>query len=200
MVELKEAALSDETITLDNAAVHTLGPSLVLEDCTVVSDTGADGLVLTGVTMRGGTWRQARALQDFHFSGAVFEGVAFEGTFDGVDFGSWDGTPEAGVAACDFSGATLSACRFLTTDSDGIVPPRWPGFIITNPGEALDHVRGMGLAGKLAVSMDIACETDPGCTIYADSLARLAERAGSDAGTVADLIASIPGLRLGGRD
>lgn len=200
MVKLKDAALSGETITLDNAAVHTLGPSLVLEGCTLVSDTSADGLVLTGVTMRGGTWAQGRPLKDYHFAGTVFDGVAFEGTFDGVDFGSWDGTPEASVAACDFSGATLSACRFLTTEPDAVTPPKWPGFIITNPGEALDHVRGMGLTGKLAVSMDIACDTDPECTIYADSLDRLAERAGSDADAVAELIASVPGLKLGARD
>ena len=199
MANLKDAAVSGETITLDNTAVHTLGPALVLEGCTILSDTGAKGLVQTGLSMKGGVWRQSRALKDFHFDGTLFEGVAFEGVFEGVDFGSWDGTPEAGVKACDFRRATLSACRFLTVEPDDVAPPNWPGFVIVHPERALDHVRGMGVTGKLATSLDIACDTDPECTIYADNLERLAERAGIDADTVAGLVGSVPGLKIGAK-
>lgn len=199
VVELRRQTLTGQTVLLNNTDMHVLGPRLVLNDCVVACDSVAKGLTVVGLRMNGGRFVQTRRLCNKQFAYGHFHGVAFEGTFSGCDFGSWDGTEDASLSSCDFSKAILDGVRFLNVDPAGTTFPPWPGVIITNPIAALDAVRERTWPTQsLRISMEVACDNDPECTVIALRLDDLAKRGLISIDACADLIRDLPGVALGG--
>jgi len=68
------------------------------------------------------------------------------------DFGPWPSSPEeASIEDCDFSQATLDACRFLGCDVRTLRLPSWPRFTFIDPVARWRELRAHSWPGKLAV-------------------------------------------------
>src|SRR5690349_20483727 len=92
-MKIRDTRISRERLLLSNLEVDFLGPNLVLENCDVHSDCQTRALVISGLTMTGGSFNQRdRVLSDFHFERAHFSGVKFAENFAGCTFGDWDST------------------------------------------------------------------------------------------------------------
>lgn len=196
MVKLSADHIKGETITLDAASkdVHVLGPDLVLTDCEVHCDVDARGLIVAGLKMQGGIWRQNQKFSAADFSAAHFESVTFHGTFEGVVFGDWDDPGKASVKGCNFSDCTLDDIRFLhQMPSDNALPP-WPAFAIRQPDNAMDHVAAQNWPQKIALDFNIMTDQSPECVMVVSDAAAIAKRAGTTTDELRDMLAGLPGL------
>ncbi len=75
-------------------------------------------------------------ITNMRFLEAVFERCIFEGAYACCSFGHRRGeskTPNAYYRNCDFSKAMLDLCSFFEGDTDSVVWPTWPNFVVLNP-------------------------------------------------------------------
>jgi hypothetical protein len=198
MTKIKDTRLTGETITLDKSLkTHpVLGPELELVDCTVVNETGAD-VIIAGLKMRGGTWRQPSVWQNDEINHGSFDGVVFEGDYDGLTFGDWS-NPATGVATnCDFTTARLEGVRFLHGNHSGATFPPWPHFSVQDPHGAVDALKTLGLEKLLEVNFNSLLDQDPLCTLVVDSAERIAKRRKLPLDQIREIVEKLPGANIG---
>lgn len=186
--------ITAETIILSrtSASMPVLGPDLELLDCTVVNELGSD-VVVAGLTMSGGTWRQVDTWANDQLDRAWFRNVRFEGSFTGLTFGNWDDPGAAGTEGCDFSAARIDGLRFLHGAHVGLARPGWPCFAVHHPHEAVDALAEMGLDPLLTVNLNSLLDQDPRCTLVVDDARRISKRRGVPLDRLRDIIAALPG-------
>lgn len=195
-MNLSHTVLAGQTIQLEARSMHSLGPALRLEDCTVDSSSDAKGLILGGLQMTGGKFLQRKRLSNVHFTRSHFHGVQFEGTFSGCDFGAWDDADAASISHCDFSAARLDGCRFLAAPMETIGLPRWPCFTVIDPFNAVGHVQSRTWPGKLGIALFTHVDWDPTCVAVCGDAERMAQRNGLSLDQMRVELAGIPGLHV----
>lgn len=80
------------------------------------------------------TFESKRELKNFRWRDAHLKGCRFTGRFSGNDFGAWPfSAGEGSIEDCDFTQATLDACRFLGCDVRTLRLPSWPCFTFIDP-------------------------------------------------------------------
>jgi hypothetical protein len=195
-MDLRDITISKDEIRLPNGEEHTLGPSLKLKQCKVISDCSEKFLIIVGLTMEGGSFVQTRTLKNFHFEDAHFKAVEFEGHYIGCDFGDWDSVKKASIKDCDFEKSILESCRFLNCDPRNIKFPKWPCFQIINPASAADYVRSKSWPQPLKVLLEVATDTEPTCVAACDYAKPLAKETGLSLDKLRELLTPIPGMQI----
>ncbi len=198
MTKYKHQSLGGETLHLgmDLKTQPVLGPDLVLEGCTVVNEVGAD-VIIAGLTMTGGTWRQESPWRDAEIDRARFRDVRFEGQYSGVTFGNWDAPEAAGLEGCDFSAATLDGIRFLHGGHKALTLPSWPHFAVDAPAEAYAALSGLALGnGSLEIDFEVILDQDPSCTLVVENAQAIADRAKVSLQDVRAIVEQLPGATI----
>lgn len=196
-MKIRDTSISRERLLLSNLEVNLLGPNLVLENCDVHSDCQREALVVSGLTMTGGSFnQQGRALTDFHFERAHFSGVTFTGNFAGCTFGDWDAVETSSVRNCDFTQAGLEDSRFLNCDIDSMRLPGWPVFTIVNPAEARDFVMSRPWPSKMRIALDVYTDNDPECVAICGDAAKLAKSDDISLDELRTLLEAVPGMKI----
>lgn len=195
-MNFKNEQLSGQTLVLKDDDANVLGPGLVLQECTVISECENQAIIIAGLTMTGGRFEQKRPLSNFHFERAHFRGVAFSGDYVGCDFGDWDSRENSSITNCTFANARLDGCRFLNCDQNSIEFPGWPCFTITNPVSAREYVLSQPWPSKLGIVLDIYTDTDPECVAVCGDAERIAKKNDISLEALHALLLGIPGAIL----
>ena len=116
--KLSHENLISQNIEIPGKEVVFLGPDLMLSNCTINNNATGRDLTICGVKMSGGTFKTKKRLTNFQFRDIEFDGVTFEGTFAGCDFGV-----EKKLGKCDFSNSILNGCRFIGEIAEKIQLP-----------------------------------------------------------------------------
>jgi hypothetical protein len=196
MVQYRDTTVSGETIEFNNKDMHFLGPNLVLVDCHLIVNSARKGFNVSGFRMSGGTFEIASKLTDTQFDRVQFESVSFAGHFSGIDFGWWDDSEPGSIRDCDFSNATMQACRFLGAELSGITLPRWPHFAIPDPRRLASWVKTQTWPLKLDIMLEVATDVDPGCAAAVDNAQRLADADSISLDDMRALLEKIPGVMI----
>jgi len=195
-MELQHTVLSHQRILLNNIEMNMLGPDLRLEQCNVISDTVAKGLIFAGFSMTGGTFEQRRPLCNFHFKRAHFQGVTFSGVYVGCDFGGWEPTEMASIENCNFIDATLDGCRFLNCDTKTIKFAGWPCFTIHNPNMAREYVSSQKWPAKVGIVLDVYTNMDHECVAICGNAASISKKNGVSLDDLRIMLAKIPNIQF----
>ena len=198
MVHLQGRELRNETLDIGEKDAHFLGPDLVLRDCTVVLRTTARCLIISRTQFYGCHIVARKKLNNFRWFNAFFEGCRFSGTFRGCDFGrsADDFEPGGGIENCDFSEATLDACRVLNSDAQTIQFPPWPCFTIINPGKQASRIDALQWPGETRILAEVIASFEPE-TVAVTFLANDAvKRYAVSEEELRAAISQIPGVRL----
>jgi hypothetical protein len=138
---------------VDKDSLYFLGHDLTLRRCTLILRIPAERLHINKTTLIDCTLEAKRELKNFRWYKSFLKGCRFLGRFSGNDFGSWPDSPmEGGIEGCDFTEASLDACRFLGCDVRTLRFPPWPCFTILDPVRRhleLSAVPWPGLAGPV---------------------------------------------------
>lgn len=139
MPHLKDARLTGQSIELrlgpSDAERWYLGPNLELDNCDVfLWISGRDFILRRPRFLRSRIWAK-KPITKVPFLGACFEACQLFGAFRGCDFGSRQGEewPASGVRECDFRGATLDDCRFISSSIDTLRFAKWPTIVFLDP-------------------------------------------------------------------
>jgi len=197
-MKLRDKSLTREEVKLSDDEVNVLGPSLVLDDCKLLSDCQAEALVIAGMSMKGGSFIQKRRLSSFHFENAHFSRVSFAGTFVGCDFGDWDSRDTSSIDRCTFADATLDGCRFLNCEPGTMRFPSWPGFTILKPIEARTFVLANKWPAKLRTLLDIYTDSDEACSAVCGDAMRIATEDKISLSELKNMLERIPGIVIHG--
>ena len=155
MQEVRDRAISAETIVVDGSDILNLGPSLVLERCKITLSASWRTLVLHGVQFLDCDIVAKKKLTNFRWDMAAFRDCRFSGTFTGNDWGHWpDVDYPAIVENCDFTHAVLDACRVLGAAARSNKFPAWPCFTIFDPISRLDALRKLDWPGEMTTVID----------------------------------------------
>lgn len=194
MTVYRNILITAETIVLarTSASMPVLGPDLELVDCTVVNELGSD-VIINGLTMSGGTWREIDTWSNDQLDHAWFRNVCFEGNFSGLTFGNWDDPGAAGTEGCDFSTARIDGLRFLHGAHVGLARPAWPCFAVHDPHKAVAALAAMELDRLLTVNLNSLLDQDPRCTLVVDDAQRVSKRRNVPLERLLDIIAALPG-------
>ncbi|AJY40642.1 hypothetical protein I6G56_23195 [Burkholderia humptydooensis] len=169
-MKLRNQVISDSVIELDAKEVHTLGPNLRLENCTINSDCTTRSLIASNTEMVGGVFNQRKALKNFQFDRVIFSGVKFTGTFIGCDFGNNSESLPGKALDCDFSQAKVHDSRVYECDPERIGFPAWPRFTIVNPYLARDYVMSQAWPADMGIRMGVYTNNPPRCNaIFGDA-------------------------------
>ena len=194
MVQFRDTILTGKDIEFNNSDMHFLGPNLVMVDCKLSIKSKRKGFGVVGFHMKGGQFEIVNYLADMQFDQAQFEDVKFKGRFSGIDFGWWDNSETGWIKNCDFTEATLDACRFLSTDMSTIKLPRWPIFHIPDPIRLASWVSERKWPPKLAIALEVATDIEPGCSASVDNAQMLADADGIGLAEMRELLSTIPGI------
>lgn len=148
-INIRDRQLEDEEIVFAPGTdlSHFLGPNVTLNGCRLVLRASA-----RWTTIHRCKFSDCEIIAKRKFGDSIywpcnsFKGCKFKGAFSGNDFGHRDEEdfwPEGGIADCDFSEATLDACRFWNTDMSTIKLPGWPSFAIFDPAKYADQVQAI---------------------------------------------------------
>ncbi len=195
-MKFKNQHLSQQEISLSDDEVNTLGPELVLEDCSVVSSCTAEAIVIAGVRMKGGVFDQRLPLSNYHFERAHFERVSFIGSYSGCDFGDWDSEQKSSIVDCDFTNARLDGSRFLRCKTETIRFPKWPCFTIVNPRSARQYVISQNWPGRVGTTLDIYTDADSECVAITGDAERIAKKNKLSVTDFRNLLIKIPGILI----
>ncbi|HEX8703492.1 MAG TPA: hypothetical protein VF815_31945 [Myxococcaceae bacterium] len=133
-VNLENAELTNTRIEIGPDVVFFLGPNLTLRNCTLVLRVAARNLLIPQARFLDCTIEAKGELKGSRWDRAQLKGCRFVGRFRGNDFGKWPFSPgEGSIEDCDFTQATLDACRFLGCDMRTIRLPSWPCFTFIDP-------------------------------------------------------------------
>ena len=133
-VNLENTEIATERIEIGPDVVFFLGPNLTLRRCTLVLRIAARNLIIPKARFIDCTFEAKRELKGMRWRHAHLQGCRFICRFSGHDFGPWPSSPEeASIEDCDFSQATLDACRFLGCDVRTLRLPSWPCFTFIDP-------------------------------------------------------------------
>jgi hypothetical protein len=194
MVQFRDTLLTGKDIEFNNTDMHFLGPNLILKDCNLIIKSKKKGFGVVGFEMTGGSFEIKSNLSDIQFDQAKFEGVKFLGCFSGIDFGWYDSSEPGWIKNCDFTGATLDACRFLNTDMATIALPRWPMFSIPDPVRIASWVRARKWPSNLETVLEIASDVESGCSASVDNAQMLADADGVSLAEMRALLDPVPGI------
>jgi hypothetical protein len=196
MVQYRDTVIEGKTIELNSTDVHFLGPNLSFINCHFFIKAKSKNFIIRDVKITGGSFERIAGFTDMQFDRVQFENVKFKGRFSGIDFGWWDSSESGSIKNCDFSEATLDACRFLRTDMSTIKLPNWPIFHIPDPLRLAAWVREHKhkWPPKLAIALDVATDIEPGCSASVDNAQMLADADGIALSEMHQLLIQIPGV------
>lgn len=194
MVQYREKKIENETIDLNAEDVHFLGPKLEFINCNIAIKARAKNFIIRDVKITGGSFERVAGFTDMQFDRVQFEDVKFKGRFSGIDFGWWDNSETGWIKNCDFTEATLDACRFLSTDMSTIKLPHWPIFHIPDPIRLASWVSERKWPSKLAIALEVATDIEPGCSASVDNAQMLADADGISLAEMRELLSTIPGI------
>ncbi|MFD0713198.1 hypothetical protein [Paenibacillus sp. GCM10027626] len=193
-MKLRNQVISNSVIDLDATEVHTLGPNLKLENCTINSDCTTRSLIVSNTEMVGGFFDQRKTLKNFQFDRVIFSGVKFTGTFVGCDFGNNSESLPGKALDCDFSQAKVCDSRVYECDPERIVFPVWPRFSIVNPYLARDYVLTQTWPSNMGIRMDVYTDNSTRCNVIFGDAAVFAKEYKVDQSDLRVLLEKIPGI------
>lgn len=137
MIRFMKAELKNERLVLDSKTeVYYLGHDLTLTNCTIVLRVPARALVVAKARFIGCTIEVKRELKNFRWDCATLQGCRITGRLSGNDFGPQSHSHFPGsIEDCDFTGAQLDGCRFMSCDVSTLRLPRWPCFTFLEPSK-----------------------------------------------------------------
>lgn len=154
MADFMDVTLHGERIVLESGQVNYLIRT-TLDECEVVNQTTARNLAFANARFVKCKIVAKRSFENVQFYKAAFIDCTFLGRYTGCDFGraSEDIAPAVGtfgaVEDCDFSGATLHACRFVGCDVSRLRLPGAPHILILPPFERAVALAQQSWPGKL---------------------------------------------------
>jgi hypothetical protein len=134
-VILENKTLEGKRLELsDKDSIYFLGPNLTLKDCTIITKTPTKRLLIKGVQFINCAIEVKQELKNFRWADASLSGCQITGRLWGNDFGHQNySTHPASIEDCDFTGAQLDGCRFMSCDISTLRLPRWPCFTLLEP-------------------------------------------------------------------
>ncbi|MDY7232062.1 hypothetical protein [Hyalangium rubrum] len=118
----------------DEDGLYYLGPKLTLRSCTLVLSVPAKRMIISGARFIDCAIEVKQELKNFRWHKGFLKGCRFTGRIKGNVFGiPTDGSQDAGIEDCDFTGAHLDQCSFLGCDVRTLRFPSWPCFTIFDP-------------------------------------------------------------------
>jgi hypothetical protein len=186
--------LSDRVIDLDATEVHTLGPNLKLERCTIHSHCTTRSLIASDTQMLGGSFNQKKVLRNYPFDRVIFQGVKFTGKYVGCDFGSKSRDLQGQAVDCDFSEARVHDSSVYDCPPDRIGFPMWPRFSIAHPRDARAYVMSQEWPSRLGTAMDVYTDVSPRCTAVFGDASELAKECGIGEAELRARLEKIPGI------
>jgi len=198
MIQLRDQELRNQPVDIDEKDTYFLGPDLVVRDCTVTLRTTARGLIISRTAFHNCEIVAKKKLSNYRWFNAFFSGCRFSGTFSGCDFGRSpeDFEPGGGIQNCDFSEATLDACRILNSDVHTIKFPPWPCFTIFNPGSHAERIKAIQWPGKTRILAEVIASFEPetvAVTFFAKDAIKRYQVSEEE---LRKAISEIPGVRL----
>lgn len=132
---LASVSIEEQDIALGKD-VHWVGRGAHLKNCFIDIRGSGRRFSLVDCTLEDCTIKTRRPLNDVQFRETRFLSCRFEGTYRGCEFGGFpfEDYPQVGGAArrCDFSSATMDACRF-GIDCEENRWPGWPHIVFLDP-------------------------------------------------------------------
>ncbi len=195
-VNLQDAELSNERIEIGPNVVFFLGPHLTLRDCTLVLRVAARNLVIPQARFFDCTFEAKGELKGFRWDTAHLKGCRFVGRFRGNDFGHWPYSPgEGSIEDCDFTQATLDACRFLGCDMRTIRLPSWPCFTFIEPVARWREWRARPWPSTIGpIIVEGFAEDPPSTTAVTYSAQALAKRHGTTPEAIKAVLETVDGV------
>lgn len=195
-INLENAELSNERIEIGPDVVFFLGPNLILRHCTLVLKVAARNLVIPQARFFDCTFESKRELKNFRWRRAHLKGCRFTGRFSGNDFGAWHSSPgEGSIEDCDFTQATLDACRFLACDIRTLRLPSWPCFTFINPVARWRDLRAHSWPGDIGpIVVEGFAEHPPSTAAVTYSAQSLAKRHGTTPEAIKAVLEKLDGV------
>jgi len=161
-VLIENREIENERLELiDKNSLYSLGPNLLLKNCTIVLKVSARHLFLDGPRFLNCTFELKQELKNHQqWIRASLKGCRFKGLLSGCDFGHWPeygNSPEyqrGGLEDCDFTEARLDGCRFHGCDINTLHFPKWPCFTFLDPIRRAPEFRSIkwpGIFGDVVV-------------------------------------------------
>ena len=177
--------LENERLELaDKGSLYSLGPSLVLRNCTLVLKVPARNLSTKGARLIDCTIEVKQELKSYAgWIKASLQGCRFKGKMPGCEFGRWPdyapGWEHGSIENCDFSEAHLQGCRFHSCDPLTLRLPRWPYFTLLDPPRRYRDWLAHPWPGNLGSSIiGTSCSDPPSTVAVTWSAALLAKEEG----------------------
>jgi hypothetical protein len=195
-VNLQNAELTGEHLDIGRNVIYFLGPNLTLRHCTLVLQIAARNLVIPQARFIDCAFVVKRELKNFRWDSAHLKGCRFTGRFSGNDFGEWHSSPgEGSIEDCDFSQATLDACRFLACDVRTLRLPSWPCFTVINPVTRWHELRARPWPGDIGpIVVAGFAEYPPSTAAVTYSAQALAERYGTTPEAIKAVLEKLDGV------
>ncbi|MCP3136793.1 pentapeptide repeat-containing protein [Pyxidicoccus xibeiensis] len=178
-LNIENRDIENERLEIKAGDIGFLGPNLTLRNCTLVLRVAARNLILIGPRLIDCTIEVKRELKNFPWTHANLKGCRFTGTMTGCDFGRWpyDEKPErGGIEDCDFTGAHLTACRFVDCDPGSLKLPSWPCFTILDPMRRNKELLALPWPGTTRIMVESFLMSPPQTVAVTDSATALAKR------------------------
>ncbi|MBN1209541.1 MAG: hypothetical protein JXB05_32115 [Myxococcaceae bacterium] len=161
--------------------LYCLGPKLILKNCTLVLRVPTKRLIISGAQLIDCTIDVKKELKGFRWETNFLKGCRFTGRLTGNDFGPYPNSPVKGrFEDCDFSAATLDACRFLECDTSTLRFPPWPCFTILDPARRSRELSALSWPGDIGpIVVEGFAEEPPSTVAVTYSAPALARRRGT---------------------
>ena len=195
-INLENAELTNERIEIGSNVVFFLGPNLILRHCTLVLKVAARNLIIPHARFLDCTFESKRELKNFRWRHAHLKGCRFTGRFSGNDFGAWQSSPgEGSIEDCDFTHATLDACRFLGCDVRTLRLPSWPCFTFIDPVPRWRELSAHPWPGDIGpVVVEGFAEDPPSTVAVTYSAPALAKRSGTTPEAIKAVLEKLDGV------
>lgn len=128
--------LKNKHIILDAKNISEYQREMHYVNCTITFKCSAKDMMLWHNKFENCSLVFTKKIVKYFWENDMFVNCKFEGTFDDNIFGTfstYSDYPFCGFDNCDFSKATLIACRFLNVKPETTILPKWPCFSIIYP-------------------------------------------------------------------
>ncbi|MBZ4421537.1 pentapeptide repeat-containing protein [Myxococcus sp. RHSTA-1-4] len=200
MIQFSDREMENERLELDSKTeLYYLGHHLTLRRCNLIIKVPTRALVITRTQLIDCTVDIKRELKNFRWEGVILHGCRFTGAMTGNDFGRWPYAehPELGsIKDCDFTGARLDACRFLSCDPGTLKFPPWPCFTILDPVRRKDELLSLQWPGEMRINVESFTDAPPETAAVTYFAPAMAKRNGTTEDAIRAVLDTLDGVIL----
>ena len=174
----RRKTVRDETLVLGDPSLVTYLIKSTFERCEITITCPARGLIIDRCVFRDCAIHAKKPQRDHQFFTSTFERCRFTGRFSGCEFGfriDLYGKTKGTIRDCDLREAELDFVTFSNCDLASLALPRWPHFMLVDPGTTAGHLPNPRNCPELEALKAVASRHTPitkGSMRYAPAFAK----------------------------